>query len=41
MLPIPSWASASNALPTLKGACDKVRDDATLRFMMVAAVFSD
>ncbi len=33
------WASAANALLTLNGAWDKVRDDATLRFMMVAAVF--
>jgi cytochrome c oxidase cbb3-type subunit 1 len=39
MLLIPSWASAGNALMTLNGAWDKVRDDATLRFMMVAAVF--
>jgi len=39
MLLIPSWASATNALLTLNGAWDKVRDDATLRFMMVAAVF--
>src|SRR5262245_4858626 len=39
MLLIPSWASAGNALLTLNGAWDKVRDDATLRFMMVAAVF--
>ncbi|RTL79032.1 MAG: cytochrome-c oxidase, cbb3-type subunit I [Bradyrhizobiaceae bacterium] len=39
MLLIPSWASAANALLTLNGAWDKVRDDATLRFMMVAAVF--
>ena len=39
MLLIPSWASASNALLTLNGAWHKVRDDATLRFMMVAAVF--
>jgi cytochrome c oxidase cbb3-type subunit 1 len=36
---VPSWASATNALLTLNGAWDKVRDDATLRFMMVAAVF--
>jgi cytochrome c oxidase cbb3-type subunit I len=39
MLLIPSWASATNALLTLNGAWHKVRDDATLRFMMVAAVF--
>lgn len=39
MLLVPSWASAANALLTLNGAWDKVRDDATLRFMMVAAVF--
>jgi cytochrome c oxidase cbb3-type subunit 1 len=39
MLLVPSWASASNALLTLNGAWDKVRSDATLRFMMVAAVF--
>ncbi|MBX9648003.1 MAG: cytochrome-c oxidase, cbb3-type subunit I [Xanthobacteraceae bacterium] len=39
MLLVPSWASASNALLTLNGAWHKVRDDATLRFMMVAAVF--
>src|SRR5262245_16824957 len=39
MLLVPSWASAGNALLTLNGAWAKVRDDATLRFMMVAAVF--
>jgi cytochrome c oxidase cbb3-type subunit I len=39
VLLVPSWASAGNALATLNGAWDKVRDDATLRFMMVAAVF--
>jgi cytochrome c oxidase cbb3-type subunit 1 len=39
MLLVPSWASASNALLTLNGAWDKVRSDATLRFMMVAVVF--
>jgi cytochrome c oxidase cbb3-type subunit 1 len=39
MLLIPSWASAGNVLLTLNGAWDKVRDDATLRFMMVAGVF--
>jgi cytochrome c oxidase cbb3-type subunit I len=39
VLIVPSWASAGNALLTLNGAWHKVRDDATLRFMMVAAVF--
>nr|WP_312448223.1 cytochrome-c oxidase, cbb3-type subunit I [Brevundimonas naejangsanensis] len=39
VLLVPSWASAGNALATLNGAWTKVRDDATLRFMMVAAVF--
>ena len=39
MLLVPSWSSAANALLTLNGAWHKVRDDATLRFMMVAAVF--
>jgi cytochrome c oxidase cbb3-type subunit 1 len=39
MLLIPSWIAAGNALMTLNGAWHKVRDDATLRFMMVAAVF--
>jgi cytochrome c oxidase cbb3-type subunit 1 len=39
MLLVPSWASAGNALMTLNGAWHRVRDDATLRFMMVAAVF--
>jgi len=39
MLLVPSWASAGNALMTLNGAWHKVRDDATLRFMMVAALF--
>jgi len=39
MLLIPSWGSAANALMTLNGAWHKVRDDAALRFMMVAAVF--
>ncbi|MGP2492379.1 cytochrome-c oxidase, cbb3-type subunit I [Mesorhizobium sp. PUT5] len=39
VLLVPSWASAGNALATLNGAWSKVRDDATLRFMMVAAVF--
>ena len=39
MLLVPSWASAGNALMTLNGAWHKVRDDATLRFMMLAVVF--
>ncbi|MCJ8143305.1 cytochrome-c oxidase, cbb3-type subunit I [Ancylobacter sp. A5.8] len=39
ILLVPSWGSAANALLTLNGAWHKVRDDATLRFMMVAAVF--
>ncbi len=39
MLLVPSWIAAANALLTLNGAWYKVRDDATLRFMMVAAVF--
>ena len=39
MLLVPSWASAGNALLTLNGAWQKVRDDATLRFIMVAVVF--
>ncbi|MBX6322693.1 MAG: cytochrome-c oxidase, cbb3-type subunit I, partial [Rhodospirillaceae bacterium] len=39
MLLVPSWMAAANALLTLNGAWHKVRDDATLRFMMVAAVF--
>lgn len=39
MLLVPSWIAAANALLTLNGAWRKVRDDATLRFMMVAAVF--
>jgi len=39
MLLVPSWGSAANALLTLNGAWHKVRTDATLRFMMVAAVF--
>lgn len=39
MLLVPSWGSAGNALLTLNGAWHKVRDNATLRFMMVAAVF--
>jgi cytochrome c oxidase cbb3-type subunit 1 len=39
MLLIPSWIAAANALLTLNGAWHRVRDDATLRFMFVAAVF--
>jgi len=39
MLLVPSWASAGNALMTLNGAWHKVRDDATLRFMLVAVIF--
>jgi len=39
ILIVPSWTAAANALLTLNGAWHKVRDDATLRFMMVAAVF--
>ena len=39
MLLVPSWATAGNALMTLNGAWHKVRDDATLRFMMIGAVF--
>jgi len=39
MLLVPSWGSAANALLTLNGAWHKVRTQATLRFMMVAAVF--
>jgi cytochrome c oxidase cbb3-type subunit 1 len=39
MLLVPSWASAGNALLTLNGAWHKVRDDATLRFMFIAAIF--
>lgn len=39
MLLVPSWATAANALLTLNGAWHKIRDDATLRFMMVAAIF--
>ena len=39
VLLVPSWASAGNALMTLNGAWGKVRDDATLRFMFIAAVF--
>jgi cytochrome c oxidase cbb3-type subunit 1 len=39
MLLVPSWATAGNALLTLNGSWHKVRDDATLRFMMVAVIF--
>src|SRR3546814_6412733 len=39
MLLVPSWIAAANALLTINGAWDKVRDDATLRFMMMAAIF--
>jgi len=39
MLIVPSWIAAANALLTLNGAWEKVRTDATLRFMMMAAVF--
>lgn len=39
MLLVPSWASAGNALLTLNGAWHRVRDDATLRFIMIAAFF--
>lgn len=39
VLLVPSWASAGNALLTLNGAWQKVRDDAVLRFMMLAAIF--
>jgi len=39
MLLVPSWIAAANALLTLNGAWGKVRDDATLRFMMMAAIF--
>jgi len=39
MLLVPSWIAATNALLTLNGAWHRVRDDATLRFMMVAAIF--
>lgn len=39
MLLVPSWASAGNAMLTLNGAWHKVRDDATLRFIMMAAFF--
>ncbi len=39
MLLVPSWIAAGNALMTLNGAWIRVRDDATLRFMVVAAIF--
>jgi cytochrome c oxidase cbb3-type subunit 1 len=39
MLLVPSWATAANALLTLNGAWERIRDDATMRFMMVAAIF--
>jgi cytochrome c oxidase cbb3-type subunit 1 len=39
MLIVPSWIAAANALLTLNGAWDKVRSDATLRFMTMAAIF--
>ncbi|MDE2563960.1 MAG: cytochrome-c oxidase, cbb3-type subunit I [Sphingomonadales bacterium] len=39
MLLVPSWIAAANALLTLNGAWDRVRSDATLRFLMIAAVF--
>src|SRR5690606_34407048 len=39
VLLVPSWGSAGNALLTLNGAWHKVRDDAVLRFMMLAAIF--
>ena len=39
LLLVPSWASAGNALLTLNGAWHKVRDDAVLRFMALAAIF--
>jgi len=39
VLLVPSWASAGNALLTLNGAWHKVRDDAVLRFMAMAAFF--
>ena len=40
VLLVPSWASAGNALMTLNGAWHKVRDDATLRFMIVAVSYT-
>jgi cytochrome c oxidase cbb3-type subunit I/II len=36
MLIAPSWGGMLNGLLTLRGAWDKVRDDATLKFMVVA-----
>lgn len=39
MLLVPSWIAAGNALMTLNGAWTRVRDDATLRFMAMAAIF--
>ena len=39
MLLVPSWIAAANALLTLNGAWDKVRSDAALRFMTMAAIF--
>ena len=39
MLLVPSWSSPPTRSSHLNGAWHKVRDDATLRFMMVAAVF--
>jgi cytochrome c oxidase cbb3-type subunit 1 len=39
MLLVPSWMAAANALLTLNGAWAKVRDDAVLRFMAIAAIF--
>jgi cytochrome c oxidase cbb3-type subunit I/II len=36
MLLAPSWGGMLNGLLTLRGAWDKVRDDATLKFMVVA-----
>lgn len=39
MLIVPSWLAAANALLTLNGAWHKVRSDATLRFMTMAAIF--
>jgi len=39
MLIVPSWIAAGNALLTLNGAWEKVRTDATLRFMTMAAIF--
>ncbi|MGO7998458.1 cbb3-type cytochrome c oxidase subunit I, partial [Rhizobium ruizarguesonis] len=39
MLLVPSWESAGKALLTLNGAWHRVRDDANLRFIMMAAFF--